>query len=103
MSTEAVNQDAIDKLCEISDNQLNLYSNKCLESCDEVLTYLVDPEEQSGATTCLNCICDNVINPSERTIAEAREECFEICNTLGGYQFFYSFYVSPPDWRCFDN
>lgn len=100
MQSSAASQDAINKLCEVSFDAQALYESKCIDSCTEVLDYVVDPEEQEDASKCLMCIVSNTLNPSEKTIRESKEICFKECNGLGGYQFFFSFFVSPPNWDC---
>ena len=42
----AAEQDAINKLCEVSDSNLELFGDKCDRTCGEILEYVVDPEEQ---------------------------------------------------------
>lgn len=100
MKTEAVSQDAINQLCEVPFENLAMYEAKCENNCSEVLEYVVDKEEQKDASSCLKCLYENIENPSWQGIVEVQEDCFEECNTLGGYQFFFSFYVSPPTWSC---
>jgi hypothetical protein len=100
MMTEAALQDAENQLCTISNTVLDQFDLKCENACTEVLEYVVNTEEQPDATNCLKCITFNTTDPSKQHINEATEECYEICNTLGNYQFFFSFYVSPPNWDC---
>jgi hypothetical protein len=97
--TTAAYQDAEDKLCHAREEDLNRFEASCLNTCTDVLDYVVDKEERADADTCLKCIYTKA-EATEQGIAAAREDCFKICNTLGGYQFFYSFYVFPPWWDC---
>jgi hypothetical protein len=100
MKTEAVTQDAASKLCEVSFENQSLYEAKCVNVCSDVLGYVVDAAEQKDASSCLVCLYESIEDPSWQGIAAAQETCYEECNTLGGYQFFFSFYVSPPQWSC---
>jgi hypothetical protein len=101
MRSEAAIQDAEYKLCGVYPSSLEQFEDKCDTTCNQVLEYMVDKAEQKDAKTCLDCIIENTTEPSQRNMLEATEECFEICNTLGNYQFFFSFYVSPPQWDCY--
>lgn len=96
----AAEQDAINKLCKVSDSNLEFFGDKCDRTCGEILEYVVDPEERKDSSECLSCIVENTFEPSESHIAEAKEICFERCNNLGGYQFFFTFFISPPNWDC---
>jgi hypothetical protein len=100
MKTEAAIQDAENKLCSVYPSSLEEFEDKCLQSCSEVLTYMVDKKEQKGASDCLECLYTTTVEPSHQNINIAREECFEECNNLGGYQFFFSFFISEPEWKC---
>jgi hypothetical protein len=100
LSSKAAIQDAEDKLCEPYPSELNRFEASCDLTCYDVIEYVVDKPEKQDIENCLNCIVNNVATPREKEIKAAKETCFEICNTLGGYQFFYSFYVSPPWWDC---
>lgn len=100
MRTDAVSQDAENQLCSVHDDNLAMYEAKCSNACSDVVNYFVDPAEQKDANSCLKCIVDNVSVPQERDFLAAKETCYEECNNLGGYQFFFSFYVSPPRWDC---
>ncbi len=100
MKVIAAATDAENKLCEVHENELALYEAKCINICTEVLEYVVDPAEQKDAKTCLKCIYENTTEPSFNNIQEAREACYIPCNNLGGYQFFFSFFISDPVWDC---
>lgn len=100
MKTLAAEQDAENKLCEVSEKNLDAYEDKCNEDCSEVLTYIVDKPVQKDAAGCLKCLYETVEEPSWQNINVAREECYAICNNLGTYQFFMSFFVSDPPWYC---
>jgi hypothetical protein len=100
MKTLAVEQDALNQLCEVSEKNLNEYEDNCVNDCSEVLKYMVDKAEQKDAKGCLKCLYDSVEEPSWQNINVAREECYATCNNLGTYQFFFSFFISDPVWDC---
>jgi hypothetical protein len=100
LSINAAIQDARDQLCEPYQSDLDRFEASCASSCYEVLEYVVDKSEKKDAEDCLKCIVEKTTTPREHNIDIAEETCFKVCNTLGGYQFFYSFYVFPPWWDC---
>ena len=100
MQIEAASQNAENKKCSVYPDALDDFEDNCLSTCNNVLNHVVQRRVREEADTCLKCIYTTVENPSSKSIAEAREECYAICNNLGGYQFFYTFYITQPAWDC---
>lgn len=100
MKTEAASQDAVNQLCSVDEDDLSDFESKCNRDCSDALNYFVDKDEQDDASSCLRCYYEAIEEPSHRAIVEAQETCFIECNNLGSYQFFFSFFISPPTWDC---
>ncbi|MCU0663947.1 MAG: hypothetical protein MUC50_16675 [Myxococcota bacterium] len=88
--------------CSIASDVLSEYTRKCRSDCVEVLDYFVDDEYRPSTVDCLDCIYDEVKDePTDAAIAQARDGvCYPLCKEPFADQFFYSFYVSPPEWEC---
>ncbi len=100
MQIDAAYKNAELKQCSVYPYAMDDFEDNCDRTCTNVLEYVVEDKHKQDAEKCLTCIYSTIVEPSQKSIAEAREECFAICSTRGGYQFFYTFYISQPAWDC---
>lgn len=86
--------------CTPAEEEIERFDQSCNSNCKDVLRHMVIKEEQNNVKKCLICLLDNTITDNYLAYLDAKETCFRECNTLGSYQFWYSFYVTPVRGFC---
>ena len=96
----ATEYDATVRECIVYDDDLDGFEDNCLNTCNTVLEHVVEDQHKHDAESCLRCLNRTIGQPSGENLSTVRETCYKECNTRGGKQFFFTFYISPPKWEC---